>query len=102
MPSTNLKVNRPRNRLIGENPRIGIRPTIDGRLGGVRESLEEQTMGMAKSVAKLISERLRHADGTKVECVIADRCIGGIAEAAMCAGKSSRNGVGASITVTPC
>jgi L-fucose isomerase len=101
MPSA-LKVNHPQNRLVGENPRIGIRPTIDGRLGGVRESLEKQTMDMAKGAARLIAKKLRHADGTKVECVIADRCIGGIAEAAMCAEKFAREGVGVSLTVTPC
>ena len=53
-------------------PKIGIRPTIDGRQGGVRESLEEKTMNLAKSVAKLISENLRNGDGSPVECVIAD------------------------------
>ncbi|HKI68306.1 MAG TPA: L-fucose isomerase, partial [Verrucomicrobiae bacterium] len=68
----------PRNRLIGENPKIGIRPAIDGRLGGVRESLEKQTMRMAKSVVQLLTGKMRHADGTKVECVIADRTIGGV------------------------
>src|SRR5689334_9552703 len=93
---TGLKVQRPHNRLIGSNPTIGIRPTIDGRLGGVRESLEKQTMAMAQRTARFLSENLRHADGTKVECVIADRCIGGLAEAALCAEKFSRNGVGAS------
>ncbi len=97
-----MKVNRPRNRLVGSNPKIGIRPTIDGRLGGVRESLEAQTMNMAKATARLLTENLRHADGTRVQCVIADRCIGGMAEAAMCAEKFAREGVGASITVTPC
>ena len=39
-------------------PRIGIRPTIDGRWGGVRESLEEQTMGMAKRAKELIESNL--------------------------------------------
>nr|HQH41008.1 L-fucose isomerase [Bacteroidales bacterium] len=75
------------NRLRGTLPKVGIRPTIDGRLGGVRESLEEQTMGMARRVAELISGRLKHPDGSKVECVIADTCIGGVAEAAMAAEK---------------
>jgi L-fucose isomerase len=97
-----MKVNRPVNRLVGEPPKIGIRPTIDGRLGGVRESLERQTMNMAKSVAGLLGKKLRHADGTKVHCVIADRCIGGIAEASMCAEKFARERVGVSITVTSC
>ena len=89
-------------RLIGQAPKVGIRPTIDGRLEGVRESLEEQTMKMAKSAAGLIESTLRHADGSKVECVIADSCIGGVAEAAATADKFSRAGVGVSLTVTPC
>jgi L-fucose isomerase len=90
------------NRLKGALPRVGIRPVIDGRLGGVRESLEDQTMGMARRVVALISSELRHADGSPVECVIADSCIGGVAEAAECAGKFEKEGVGVSITVTPC
>ena len=97
-----LKLNRPQNRLVGANPKIGIRPTIDGRLGGIRESLEKQTLNMAKSAARFLSQNLRHADGTKVECVIADRCIGGIAEVAMCAEKFAKAGVGVSLTVSPC
>src|SRR5277367_3465641 len=88
--------------LIGSLPKIGIRPTIDGRLGGVRESLEKQTMDMAKSAAKLISSSLRYSNGKHVECVIADTCIGGVAEAAACAEKFAREGVGISLTVTPC
>ena len=84
------------------NPKIGIRPTIDGRMNGVRESLEDQTMGMAKSVATLLSSRLRYADGTPVECVIADTTIGRVAEAAACAEKFAREGVAITITVTPC
>lgn len=83
-------------------PKIGIRPTIDGRLGGVRESLETQTMDMARSAAALISSTLRHRDGSAVECVIADTCIGGVAEAAACAEKFRKEGVGVSLTVTPC
>ena len=66
----------------GSLPKIGIRPTIDGRLGGVRESLEKQTMDQAKAAAKLISSTLRYPNGQPVECVIADTCIGGVAEAA--------------------
>lgn len=89
-------------RLMGALPKIGIRPAIDGRLGGVRESLEEQTMGMAKKVAGLLSSSLRHADGSKVECVIADSTIGRVAEAARAAEKFEREGVGLTITVTPC
>ena len=72
------------NRLRGSLPKVGIRPTIDGRLGGVRESLEDITMDMARNVAKFISERLRHPDGSEVECVIADSTIGRVAEAADC------------------
>lgn len=83
-------------------PKIGIRPTIDGRLGGVRESLESQTMAMARSAAALIESTLRHRDGSAVECVIADTCIGGVAEAAACAEKFRKEGVGVSLTVTPC
>jgi L-fucose isomerase len=83
-------------------PKIGIRPTIDGRRKGVRESLEEQTMNMAIATAKLLSEHLRYPNGEPVECVIADSCIGGVAEAAACADKFAKSGVGVSITVTPC
>lgn len=83
-------------------PKIGIRPTIDGRQGGVRESLEDKTMNLAKAVAELISTNLRYPDGTPVECVIADSTIGRVAEAAACAGKFEREGVGATITVTSC
>jgi L-fucose isomerase len=90
------------NRLKGALPKVGIRPVIDARLGGVRESLEDQTLGMAKRVAALISTELRHADGSPVECVIADSTIGRVAEAAMAAEKFEREGVGVSITVTPC
>jgi L-fucose isomerase len=88
--------------LIGSPSKIGIRPTIDGRRQGVRESLEEQTMQMARSVAEFLSANLRHADGLPVECVIADTCIGGVAESAQAAEKFAREGVGVSITVTPC
>ena len=83
-------------------PKIGIRPTIDGRQGGVRESLEEKTMNLAKAVAELITKNLRHGDGTPVECVIADGTIGRVAESAACAEKFEREGVGATISVTSC
>jgi L-fucose isomerase len=83
-------------------PKVGIRPVIDGRRRGVRESLEEQTMNMAKSAAKLISENLKYPDGTPVQCVIADTNIGGCAEAAACEAKFERDNVGVSLTVTPC
>ncbi len=81
---------------------MGIRPVIDGRERGVRESLEDQCMNMAKAAAKLIEDNLRFPSGEKVECVIADTNIGGVAEAAMCADKFRREGVGVSLTVTPC
>ena len=83
-------------------PKIGIRPIIDGRLGGVRESLEETTMKMAKNVALLYSKELKYPDGTPVECVIADSCIGGVSEASRCAKKFETNNVGVSLSVTPC
>ncbi len=89
-------------RLIGTIPKIGIRPTIDGREKGVRQSLEEQTMNMAKKAAEFLEENLRHSNGLPVECVIADKCIGGIAEATMAEEKFQREGVGVSLTVTPC
>lgn len=81
-------------------PKIGIRPTIDGRQGGVRESLEEKTMNLAKSVAHLIETNLRNGDGSPVECVIADTTIGRVGESAACAEKFEREGVGSTITVT--
>lgn len=83
-------------------PKIGIRPTIDGRRRGVRESLEEQTMNLAKAVASFLSEELRYPNGQPVECVIADTCIGGVAEAAAAAKKFKQAEVGLTITVTPC
>ncbi len=97
-----IEMTPPHNRLIGGVPKIGIRPAIDGRLGGVRESLEEQTMGMAKAVAAFLSKNLRHANGLPVECVIADTTIGGVAEAARAAEKFKREGAAVSLTVTPC
>ena len=87
---------------MSKYPKIGIRPTIDGRQGGVRESLEEKTMNLAKAVANLISTNLRNGDGSPVECVIADGTIGRVAETAACAEKFEREGVGATITVTSC
>lgn len=85
-----------------KHPKIGIRPTIDGRQGGVRESLEEKTMTLAANVAALISSNLRYTDGTPVECVIADGTIGRVAESAACAEKFEHEGVGGTITVTSC
>ncbi len=92
------------SRLIGSYPTIGIRPTIDGRRGamGVRESLEEQTMSMAKNAARLFTEALKYSDGTPVRVVIADTTIGRVAEAAACAEKFRREGVDITLTVTPC
>ena len=83
-------------------PKIGIRPVIDGRWGGVRESLEVQTMGMAEAAAKLISEKLRYPDGTPVQCVISETTIGGGAEAAKCEDQFSKENVVATLSVTPC
>jgi L-fucose isomerase len=88
------------NRWLGSLPKVGIRPAIDGRRQGVRESLDEQSMSMARAVADLLTTRLRHPNGQPVECVIADTTIGGVAEAASCAEKFARAGVGLSITVT--
>jgi len=91
-----------KKRLRGAIPKIGIRPTIDGREKGVRESLEDQTMGMANSLADFITQNLKHPNGMDVECVVADSTIGGVAEAAACAEKFKRENVGLSITCTPC
>ena len=93
-----------KNRLIGDYPVIGIRPTIDGRRGvlGVRESLEDQTMGMAKRAAKLFTDNLKYSNGEPVKVVIADTTIGRVAEAAACADKFRKEGVDITVTVTPC
>lgn len=92
------------NRLVGDYPVIGIRPTIDGRRGPlkVRESLEEQTMGMAKSAAELFRQNLRYSNGEPVKVIIADTTIGRVAEAAACADKFKKAGVDITLTVTPC
>ncbi|MBN2200556.1 L-fucose isomerase [bacterium] len=92
----------PVQRLRGSLPRIGIRPVIDGRRRGVRESLEGQTMAMARSAADLLTRSLRHSCGLPVECVIAETCIGGAAEAAEAEDLFRRQSVGLSLTVTPC
>ncbi len=93
-----------KNRLIGDYPVIGIRPTIDGRRGylNVRGSLEEQTMNMALSAKKLFEDNLRYSNGDPVKVVIADTTIGRVAEAAACAAKFKREGVDITLTVTPC
>ena len=83
-------------------PKIGIRPIIDGRQGGIRESLEEKTMMLANAVAELISKNVKNGDGSPVECVVADGTIGRVAEAARCAEKFENCGVGATISVTSC
>ena len=97
-----IPMTQPVNRLCGSLPKVGIRPCIDGRRKGVRESLEDMTMLLARNVAELISSELRYSCGLPVECVIADSCIGGVREAADCAEKFARENVGVSITVTPC
>ncbi|MFC2288268.1 MAG: L-fucose isomerase [Treponema lecithinolyticum] len=93
-----------KNRLIGEYPIIGIRPTIDGRQGplNVRASLEEQTMNMAKAAAKLFKKHIRYTNGESVKVIIADTTIGRVAEAAACAEKFKKAGVDITLTVTPC
>jgi L-fucose isomerase len=89
------------NRWVGPMPKIGIRPTIDGRRNSVWKSLEDQTIKMARATSEFLSANLRYPDGSPVQCVIADSCIGGVAESAKCAEKFAREGVGVSITVTP-
>ena len=84
-----------------EYPKIGIRPIIDGRLGGVRESLEDITMKLALAVADLYSKELKYPNGEPVECVISDSCIGGVKEATACAKKFRDQNVGVSLSVTP-
>ncbi len=102
MANTESGNGRTYRRVIGDFPKVGIRPVIDGRMFGVRESLENQTMKMAQNAANLISSSLKYPDGSSVQCIIADTTIGGVAEAAMCAEKFNKNGVGLSLTVTPC
>lgn len=89
------------NRLVGKLPKIGIRPVVDGRRGGIRESLEDVTLAMAKNVAELLKANIRHASGELIEFVIPEYCIGGVAEAARTAELFHQSGVGLSITVTP-
>jgi len=102
MATNEIKINRDYQTVIGDFPKVGIRPVIDGREMGVRESLEKQTMSMAKSAAALISRNLKYPDGNAVECVIADTTIGGVAEAAACVEKFRKSGAGVTLTVTPC
>ena len=93
-----------KSRLIGDYPVIGIRPTIDGRRGKikVRESLEDQTMNMARAAAELIRNNVRYSNGEPVKVIIADTTIGRVAEAAACADKFRKNNVDITLTVTPC
>jgi L-fucose isomerase len=97
-----MNINPPANRLNGSLPKIGIRPAIDGRFGGIRESLEGPVMEMAQATARFLTANLTHACGLPVECVVAETCIGGVAEAARCAAMFAREGVGVSLTVTNC
>ena len=92
------------NRFIGDYPVIGIRPIIDARRGplGVRQSLEEQTMGMAKAAAKLFTENLKYTNGEPVKVVISNTTIGRVAEAAACADQFKKEGVDITLSVTPC
>ena len=83
-------------------PKIGIRPVIDGRWGGVRESLEKQTYSMAQAAARMIEDNLRYPDGTGVQCVISNTTIGGGAEAARCAERFAAENVTGTLSVTPC
>ena len=87
---------------MSKYPKIGIRPVIDARQGGIRESLEDKTMSLAHAVADLISQNVKNGDGSPVECVIADGTIGRVAETAACAAKFELAGVGSTITVTSC
>ena len=93
-----------KNRLVGGYPVIGIRPTIDARQGvvTVRDCLEEQTMNMAKSAAKLFEENLKYSNGEPVKVVIADTTIGRVPESAACEEKFRKEGVDITLTLTPC
>ena len=102
MSETQFTVNKNQRWVKGDFPKVGIRPVIDGRRRGVRESLEEQTINLARTAAKLISSNLKYPDGRKVECVLADTTIGGVTEAALCDEKFKKEGVGLTLTVTPC
>ena len=97
-----VETSRSRGRFVGSWPRIGIRPAIDGRRNGIRESLEDQTMGLARAAAAFLTANLRYPDGSPVVCVVPESCIGGVAEAAQAAELFRREGVGVSLTVTPC
>ena len=102
MSENKFKVNENHRWVTGDFPKVGIRPVIDGRRRGVRESLEEQTMNLARTAAELISSNLKYPNGKKVECILSDTTIGGVAESALCEEKFRKEGVGISLTVTPC
>ena len=95
-----INLTTPTNRLKGTLPKVGIRPTIDGRRKGIRESLEEQTLSMAKSAASLITKKIKHSNGMPVEYVISDTCIGGISESVKADEKFEKEGIGLTLTVT--
>src|SRR5688572_23644783 len=95
-------MSEPTKRYPGGLPKVGIRPIIDGRRNGIRESLEEPTLAMAHAAAKLIEESVRHASGEPIECVVPDFCIGGAAEAARMDALFAREGAAVSLSVTPC
>ncbi|MBC8389981.1 MAG: L-fucose isomerase, partial [Actinobacteria bacterium] len=96
-----ITLTAPTNRLKGTLPKVGIRPTIDGRRKGIRESLEEQTLKMAKSAASLITKKIKHSNGMPVECVISDTCIGGISESVKADEKFEKVGFKMKLTLTP-
>ncbi len=102
MSENKFKLNSNHGWVTGDFPKVGIRPVIDGRRRGVRESLEEQTMNLARTAAEFISSNLRYPTGKKVECVLSDNTIGGVAESALCEEKFRKEGVGITLTVTPC
>jgi len=102
MSEHDFRISKDYQTVIGDFPRVGIRPVIDARERGVRESLEAQTMGMAKAAADLISKNLRYPNGDPVECIISGTTIGRVAEAAACSELFRKNGVGLTLTVTPC
>lgn len=97
-----IKVFKGEKRFVEDFPKIGIRPTIDGRYGGVRESLEGQTMRLAREVAEFLENNLFLPNGERVQCIVPPRCIGGVVEARMVDELFRKEGVGVSITVTPC
>lgn len=98
----NMRVLNAERRYGDRLPKIGIRPIIDGRRKGIREALEERTMRMARQAADLYSQQIRHPNGEAVECVVADGCIGGVAEAAACDEKFRKEGAELTLSVTPC